>query len=128
MGGSESILLVEDEQTVRMVAARVLQSKGYVVHSAANGREALELARRLEEKLDLVLTDMVMPDMGGVELVERLLEVRPGLRVVYMSGYAEGDKLEPASNQPGRSFLQKPFSAEGLTFKVREVLDAGRLA
>jgi two-component system cell cycle sensor histidine kinase/response regulator CckA len=124
IGGSETILLVEDEQTVRTVASRVLMSRGYIVHSAENGREALEMAEKLEGPLDLVLTDMVMPDMGGIELVERLLELRPGLSVVYMSGYAEGDKLEPASDEPGRSFLQKPFSTEGLTLKVREVLDA----
>ncbi|MFL5402367.1 MAG: PAS domain-containing protein [Gemmatimonadales bacterium] len=123
-GGSETILLVEDEQTVRTVASRVLKNRGYLVHSAANGREALELVQRLEGPLDLVLTDMVMPDMGGLELVERLLELRPGVQVVYMSGYAEGDKLDSASNKPGRSFLQKPFSNEGLTLKVREVLDA----
>jgi two-component system, cell cycle sensor histidine kinase and response regulator CckA len=122
--GSETILLVEDEQTVRTVASRVLESRGYVVYAAANGREALELTQRLEGALDLVLTDMVMPDMGGVELVRRLLQLRPGVKVIFMSGYAEGDKLEPASDQPGGSYLQKPFSTEGLTLKVREVLDA----
>jgi two-component system, cell cycle sensor histidine kinase and response regulator CckA len=68
---------------------------------------------------------MGMPDMGGVELVLRLLQLRPGVKVIFMSGYAEGDKLEPASDQPGGSYLQKPFSTEGLTLKVREVLDAG---
>jgi two-component system, cell cycle sensor histidine kinase and response regulator CckA len=122
-GGSETILLVEDEETVRLVAARVLTSRGYVVHKASNGQEALELARKLDGTLDLVLTDVVMPDMGGVALVERLLELWPTLKVVYMSGYAHGDKLEPESHGADRSFLQKPFSTEGLTLKVREVLD-----
>jgi two-component system cell cycle sensor histidine kinase/response regulator CckA len=122
-GGSETILLVEDEETVRTVAARVLSMRGYLVHKAANGQEALELARKLEAPVDLVLTDVVMPDMGGVELVDRLLELWPGLKVVYMSGYAHGDKLEPASKGSERSFLQKPFSTESLTLKVREVLD-----
>jgi PAS domain S-box-containing protein len=121
-GGSETILLVEDEDTVRIVASRVLTTRGYVVHKAANGEEALALVRRLDGALDLVLTDVVMPDMGGVELVERLLQLRPGLKVVYMSGYAQGDKL--LGPQGGdRSFLQKPFSTESLTLKVREVLD-----
>jgi PAS domain S-box-containing protein len=122
-GGSETILLVEDEDTVRTVAGRVLTSRGYVVHKAANGQEALALARKLDGTLDLVLTDVVMPDMGGVELVERLLELWPGLRVVYMSGYAHGDKLGPGSQGVDQSFLQKPFSTESLTLKVREVLD-----
>jgi two-component system, cell cycle sensor histidine kinase and response regulator CckA len=122
-GGSETILLVEDEETVRNVAARVLSTRGYVVHKAANGEEALSLARHLDGTLDLVLTDVVMPDMGGVELINRLLELRPGLKVVYMSGYAQGDKLEPGSEEIAGSFLQKPFSSESLTRKVREVLD-----
>ena len=80
------------------------------------------MARKLDGRLDLVLTDVVMPDMGGVALVERLLELRPGLKVVYMSGYAHGDKqLGPQGED--LSFLQKPFSTESLTLKVREVLD-----
>jgi CheY-like chemotaxis protein len=123
-GGSETILLVEDEETVRTVAARVLTTRGYVVHKAANGQEALTLARRLDGPVDLVLTDVVMPDMGGVELVDRLLQLWPGVKVVYMSGYAHGDKLEPESAGSERSFIQKPFSAESLTLKVREALDA----
>jgi two-component system, cell cycle sensor histidine kinase and response regulator CckA len=122
-GGSETILLVEDEETVRTVAARVLATRGYLVHKAANGKEALELAGKLDGKVDLVLTDVVMPDMDGVQLVDRLLELWPGLKVVYMSGYAHGDKLELGSPGVDRSFLQKPFSTESLTLKVREVLD-----
>jgi two-component system, cell cycle sensor histidine kinase and response regulator CckA len=122
-GGCETILLVEDEETVRTVAARVLTTRGYVVHKAANGKEALEVARKLDGTVDLVLTDVVMPDMGGVELVGRLLELWPGLKVVYMSGYAQGDKLELKSGGLEGSLIQKPFSTEGLTLKVREVLD-----
>jgi PAS domain S-box-containing protein len=124
-GGSEVILLVEDEETVRSVASRVLMSRGYTVHEAANGREALALADKLGGMADLVLTDVVMPDIGGMELVEQLVARWPGLKVVYMSGYAEGDKLQPGMQQSDRSFLQKPFSAESLTLKVRQVLDAG---
>jgi two-component system cell cycle sensor histidine kinase/response regulator CckA len=123
--GSETILLVEDESTVRTVASRVLTSRGYVVHAASNGHDALALAEELGGAIDLVLTDVVMPDMGGLELVERLVARWPGLTVVYMSGYAEGDKLQPEISQSDRSFLQKPFSAESLTLKVRQVLDAG---
>lgn len=121
-GGSEIILLVEDEETVRSVARRILNNRGYTVYTASNGREALELAQSLNMKFDLVLTDIVMPDMGGVELVERLLQVQPGIKAVYMSGYAEGDKRDGLDL--ARSFLQKPFSTDSLTSKVREVLDA----
>jgi two-component system cell cycle sensor histidine kinase/response regulator CckA len=123
-GGTESILVVEDEEIVRTMAIRVLKSRGYVVHAASNGREALDLVRRLDQPVDLVLTDMVMPDMGGIQLVERLRELNPGLRAAYMSGYAEGDKLEASPEQERRFFLQKPFSIDSLTHKVREALDA----
>jgi two-component system cell cycle sensor histidine kinase/response regulator CckA len=129
-GGSETILLVEDEDTVRNVAARVLSNQGYTVLASSNGHEALALLEQVQGRIDLVLTDVVMPDMGGLELATRLQNRWPELRVVYMSGYAEGDKLEPGMRDYPRSFLQKPFSAESLTVKVREVLDAaaGRLS
>jgi two-component system, cell cycle sensor histidine kinase and response regulator CckA len=122
--GCETILLVEDEESVRTVAARILTSRGYAVHKAANGEEALALARKLDGTVDLVLTDVVMPDMGGVQLAARLLQLWPALKVVYMSGYAHGDKLEAGSPGVEGEFLQKPFSTESLTFKVRQVLDA----
>jgi two-component system cell cycle sensor histidine kinase/response regulator CckA len=124
-GGSETILLVEDEETVRSVAARVLSNQGYTVLTSSNGQDALALLDQVEGQIDLVLTDVVMPDMGGLELATRLQHQWPGLKVVYMSGYAEGDKLEPGMRDYQRSFLQKPFSAESLTVKVREVLDSG---
>jgi PAS domain S-box-containing protein len=122
-GGSETILLVEDEEAVRSVAARVLQNQGYRVLASPNGQEALSLVEQVEGKIDLVLTDVVMPDMGGLELAVRLQGRWPGLKVLYMSGYAEGDKLRPGIDYE-RPFLQKPFSAESLMLKVREVLDA----
>ncbi|MGH7509446.1 MAG: PAS domain-containing protein [Gemmatimonadales bacterium] len=121
--GSETILLVEDEQAVRNVAARILLNQGYFVLAASSAEEALTVAERAGGDVDLVLTDVVMPDIGGPELVERLLARWPGMKVVYMSGYAEGDKLPAESLTPERSFLQKPFSAESLAAMVREVLD-----
>jgi CheY-like chemotaxis protein len=123
-GGSETILLVEDEDTVRSVAARVLLNQGYAIHEASNGDDALALLERVDAKVDLVLTDVVMPDMGGIELAGRIAGKWPQLKVVYMSGYAEGDKLQSGVAKFERSFLQKPFSAESLVLKVREVLDA----
>jgi PAS domain S-box-containing protein len=125
-GGSETILLVEDENTVRNVAARVLLNQGYAVHGASDGAEALELLERLEGKVDLVLTDVVMPDMGGIELAGRIAQRWPQLKVVYMSGYAEGDKLQAGVPDFERSFLPKPFSAESLMLKVRELLDEAK--
>jgi two-component system cell cycle sensor histidine kinase/response regulator CckA len=122
--GSETILLVEDEDTVRSVASRVLLNQGYTVIQARNGEEALQLLDELGDTIDLILTDMVMPDMGGLALAGQLRERWPDLKLVYMSGYAEGDKLEPGTQEFQTSFLQKPFSAENLVLKVREVLDA----
>ncbi len=121
--GSETILLVEDEPTVRSVACRVLLNQGYFVLAACSAEEAVALAERVGGAVDLVLTDVIMPDMDGPALVERLLGRWPGMKVVYMSGYAEGDKLDVG--ETGRYFLQKPFSSESLSLAVREVLDAG---
>ena len=123
--GSETILLVEDEPTVRNVAIRVLTNQGYLVLAASNGEEALALADKVGGAIDLVLTDVVMPDLGGPELVARLVERWPRIRALYMSGYAEGDKMRVGPQNPKTSFLQKPFSADSLVPMVREVLDQG---
>ncbi len=122
--GCEHILLVEDEDAVRSVAARVLLNQGYTVIQARNGEEALDLLSELGDSVDLVLTDVVMPDMGGLALAEKLKATKPELRLLYMSGYSEADKLQPGMNNFQFPFLQKPFSAESLIVKVREVLDA----
>jgi two-component system, cell cycle sensor histidine kinase and response regulator CckA len=121
--GSEKILLVEDEDAVRDVAARVLRNQGYTVVPARNGEEALRLMEEHGSSVDLILTDVVMPDMGGLELAAQLRTSRPNLRLIYMSGYAEGDKSDPRYEASDAFFLQKPFSAEDLVVKVREVLD-----
>jgi CheY-like chemotaxis protein len=120
--GCEKIVIVEDEDAVRSVAARVLLNQGYTIIQARNGQEALALLQDLGETIDLILTDVVMPDMSGPALAEQLQQRWPGLKLLYMSGYAPGDKLQPGTNESA-TFLQKPFSAESLTLKVREVLD-----
>jgi two-component system cell cycle sensor histidine kinase/response regulator CckA len=121
--GYETILLVEDEDAVRGVATRVLLSRGYTVIQARNGEEALRLLEEREGGINLILTDVVMPDMGGLALAGRLRARWPELKLLFMSGYAEGDKLQPESREFQASFLQKPFSADDLLLKVREVLD-----
>ena len=92
---------------------------------ARNGREALALLDRPDHGIQLLLTDVVMPDMGGVELAERVRREHPDVRIVYMSGYTEGDKLQPAVRNSPYPFLQKPFSPDSLAVRIREALDRG---
>jgi nitrogen-specific signal transduction histidine kinase/ActR/RegA family two-component response regulator len=121
--GTETLLLVEDEDSVRLLAARVLTDQGYVVLEARNGREALTILDRPDHGIQLLLTDVVMPDMGGLELSERVRHEHPDIHIVYMSGYTEGDKLQPAVRSSPYPFLQKPFSPDNLAVRIREALD-----
>jgi two-component system cell cycle sensor histidine kinase/response regulator CckA len=119
--GWETVLLVEDESTVRYLAKRLLERAGYSVIPAAHGAEALALCEQHEGPIHLIVTDIVMPEMGGLELVERLRESYPDLRVILMSGYSEEDELDLA--EVPVAFLQKPFSYKELTAEVRRMLD-----
>jgi nitrogen-specific signal transduction histidine kinase len=122
--GDETILLVEDEDSLRNLTAKVLRDQGYMVFEAANGDEAMGLARELaHKKIHLVLTDLVMPQMGGKELVEQFKLLHPDTRILFISGYTDGIMIHQASLKPGTPFLQKPFSPMELARKVREVLD-----
>jgi CheY-like chemotaxis protein len=118
------ILLVEDEPTVRSIARRILERDGYTVVEAGNGVQALEIIAHQQKPVALVLTDLVMPEMGGRELVERVREVSPSSRVLFMSGYTEDAILRQSMIEPGTLFLHKPFTLESLTSKVREALRA----
>ena len=120
--GTETVLVVEDEEAVRAVACRVLSRQGYTVVEARNGVEALATITD-NRPVDLVVTDVVMPELGGVELARRLATLRPGLPVVFMSGYTEADKLQPGLLDADSSLLRKPFSGESLILRVREALD-----
>src|SRR5438046_1497274 len=124
--GSETILLVEDEHLVRLLARKVLERAGYRVLVAAGGAEALDLAERYAGPIHLLLTDVVMPGMNGRELIRRLAPLRPDLRVLYMSGYADEAVAQHGVLDPGTAFLQKPFTPGGLADKVRGVLDTPR--
>jgi two-component system, cell cycle sensor histidine kinase and response regulator CckA len=123
--GTETVLLVEDEPVVRATAMTFLRKQGYTVLEAEHGHEALRLARGFEGKIDLLLTDVVMPQIGGRQLAESLLTERPGIRVLYMSGYTDGVLARNGVLEEGLAFLQKPFTPAVLLGKVRETLDGG---
>ncbi len=122
-GGSETILLVEDETSVRTSARRLLERHGYSVVEARHGVEALELAERPGRHFDLVVTDVVMPEMGGRELVERLRARHPSLKVLFMSGYTERAISVDGTMPPGTGFVEKPFTVEQLIRRLRKILD-----
>ena len=126
MRGSETILLVEDEHTVRKFLLRVLQSIGYNVIEAQDGRQALEFALNYSEPIHLLLTDLMMPNMGGKELSEKLSVPRPDIKIMFMSGYAEEGSPYTWNLREGLDFLQKPFSPSVLVQKVRAVLDTAQ--
>ena len=123
--GSETILLVEDEEAVRGLTLRILEKQGYRVMAAQHGREAMEIASREDGHIDLVLTDVVMPGMNGRGLVERLSGIRPRIKSLYMSGYTDDDIIRRGFIEPSKSFLQKPFTSDALLQTVRKVLDEG---
>ncbi|MHA3772336.1 ATP-binding protein [Verrucomicrobiota bacterium sgz303538] len=124
LGGNETVLLVEDEPVVRELGALVLSSLGYRVFEASNGREAITLVeQRRDNPFQLVVTDVVMPEMGGRELAQRLRELSPDTRILYSSGYTH-DAIEKTDLlEEGINFLQKPYTMSVLAGKVREVLD-----
>jgi two-component system, cell cycle sensor histidine kinase and response regulator CckA len=125
-GGAETILIVEDEPMVRALAARSLREHGYRVVEARTSGEALAYVEQNPEGVDLVLSDVVMPVMGGRELSQRLGRVAPTLPVLFMSGYTGEDVVQRGLLDAGAPFEQKPFSPEGLARKIREILDASR--
>ncbi|MDD5309547.1 MAG: response regulator [Deltaproteobacteria bacterium] len=122
--GTETVLVVEDEEAVRNLARRVLQSAGYTVLTAANGGEALLTCEQHGKRINLMLTDLVMPQMNGRQLAMRLSSLHPKMRVLYMSGYADQAVVEGGELDRDIAFIGKPFNAAQLTRKVREVLDA----
>ncbi|HEU5170681.1 MAG TPA: response regulator [Gemmatimonadales bacterium] len=119
----ETILLVDDDEAVRRIAKRALSRSGYHVLEAAGGAEALDLYRRHGHAIRLLVTDVVMPEIGGVELVQRLCATEPDLRVLFISGHAEELVRRPDLMGRHQHFLRKPFTIEELTRMVRELLD-----
>jgi two-component system, cell cycle sensor histidine kinase and response regulator CckA len=123
LGGNETILLVEDEPVILDLATKILRYLGYTVLAAATPRKAIESAATGNFVIDLLITDVVMPEMNGRELAERLLSQHPGLKCLYMSGYTTDIIAEQGVLEEGLEFIHKPFACEELAAKIRELLD-----
>jgi two-component system, cell cycle sensor histidine kinase and response regulator CckA len=121
--GTETILLVEDDEVVRKLVSEVLDNEGYRLLEAPNGVAALSTCAQYEEPIHLLLTDVVMPEMSGRELANRLAAVRPEVKVLYMSGYTDDVIVHHGVLDKGTEFIQKPFTPDVLARKIREVLD-----
>jgi two-component system cell cycle sensor histidine kinase/response regulator CckA len=122
--GNETVLVVDDEPLVRSIAIQTLRALGYTVVEASNGREAFRLAKNHPGRIDLLLTDTVMPLMGGPELARRLKTARPKMRVLFTSGYSDTMLTDQGTLETGSWFISKPFTFAALAAKVREVLEA----
>ncbi len=120
--GSGTILVVEDENAVRELSALILRDCGYTVLEARDGEEALELAAGHQDAIDLLVTDVVMPGMGGRQLVERLRESRPDLQVLFVSGYTDDEVIRHGVSRAEMEFLQKPYTPHALARKVQRMV------
>jgi CheY-like chemotaxis protein len=123
LNGSETILLVEDNDQVRELAHAILVRHGYTVLVAENGREALDIFGTFEEPVHLLLTDVILPKMNGKDLYNQISGLNPDVRVLYMSGYTDDVIASQRVTGEGGGFIQKPFSIQSLTTKVRKILD-----
>jgi CheY-like chemotaxis protein len=121
---SQTILVVDDEGTVRRLVCRILRLRGYTVLEAPRGAEALRICHEHAGPIHLLLTDILMPEMNGPTLAERVGALRPHTRVLYMSGYVDGTVLARFDLKTDMTFIQKPFAPDALAHKVREVLGA----
>jgi CheY-like chemotaxis protein len=121
-GGSETVLLVEDEASVRQLVRETLEAGGYKLLEAEDGEVALRVASKHDGPIDILITDVVMPGMSGQELSRRLCVADPALKVLYLSGYTEDSIIHEGALEAGTAFLQKPFTLQNLSRKVREVL------
>ena len=122
--GTETILLVEDEEAVRTFAARALATRGYNVFEASNGLDALEVMDRIGGKVDIVVSDVVMPEMDGPALLKELRKLNPALKIIFMSGYAEDAFKRGLGDEESFNFMGKPFTLKQLAETVKETLAA----
>ena len=123
MRGTETILVVEDEEVVRNLTVRMLQTLGYQTMQAPHGGEALEICRTYKEPIHLILTDMIMPHMNGKQFVEELQKTRRDFKVLFVSGYSSDDTVDGKLIGVDTPLIQKPFTRETLGRKIRELLD-----
>ncbi|HYD16831.1 MAG TPA: response regulator [Candidatus Nanoarchaeia archaeon] len=121
-----TILLVEDEECVRTVTKEVLESEGYTVLEAADANDGIEVCERHHERIDLLLSDVVMPGMNGRDMARKIIEIKPDLRVIFMSGYTDNPVLREAFSDSTTVYLQKPFTVDTLRTRIRQVLE-GRI-
>lgn len=122
---TETILVVEDDEAVRVLTCEVLRSKGYTVLAASNGAEAISLVEHHEDLIDLLITDVIMPGMSGPVLARKLVEMRPQLRVLCVSGYPQDAIVQNGELGPGIELLQKPYMLSELAGRIRSILDRG---
>lgn len=125
--GSETVLLVEDENDLRSLLKQVLQNKGYTVMEAGNGEEAINLAKEFRGDIHLMLTDMIMPRLGGLDAARRIRNFRPTMKVIYMSGYADNSILTPDSLSNAEAVLEKPIAPDDLAVCIREMIEGTRV-
>lgn len=123
--GGNTVLLVDDEESVRAIVTKILSRHGHTVLEAEHGADALRLAAGYEGKIDLLITDMYMPGLRGPEILEKLKLTRPGIPVLFMSGYGDED-VARSGVEPGSSFLRKPFTVQELSEAVRKALAGER--
>jgi DNA-binding NtrC family response regulator len=121
---TETVLVVEDENTILYMARQMLERLGYTVETATNPSEALEISRQPDKTIHLLITDVVMPEMNGRDLSLKLNKIHPDIKTLYMSGYTANVIAHHGVLDEGVEFIQKPFSLKDLTMKVREVLDS----
>ena len=122
--GSETILLVEDEHLVREVTQRILERSGYIVLTASNGKEALDVYTRKKEKISLVILDLIMPEMGGRQCLEELREIHPNVKILISSGYPVNEVEKKVIESGARGFVYKPYTIKKMLAAVRDTLDA----
>ncbi len=120
--GTETVLLVDDEESLRVVVVDLLGQLGYHVLSAGNGEQAISISREYSGNIDLLMTDVAMHDLPGPELAQKLLQSRPAMKVVFISGFADGSFAWDTILKPGMALVQKPFSMKTLSAKLREIL------
>ena len=124
LGGRETVLVVDDEENIRMLVRDILEEKGYAVLSAGDGFEAMDVYREHKDGIDLVILDMAMPGMGGRETYEKLVEMNPGVRVILSTGYSKDERARELLARGVKAFVQKPYRIDDLASAVRKVLDA----